>query len=242
MSLIHQLVRATSFDQFIESSTISSLSDPQFGDFVKQDLQVYYDHFKNWVPDPTTPVISINKISNEAREVEELELTVKNEAKEYVLPICTVSEKQNDGMAIRLYYSNYPITNGHKVRPRILTKDDSLKLPKPVEIYQNLLAAGDLDTILEIFANDATVREPSGGESIGKESLKNFYSFLFSCGGGAPLEHCTETTNDRSCSIEYNIVKVGTHTITPQAGIAVYDWENDQLTAARIYDDFEPPA
>jgi len=142
-----------------------------------------------------------------------------------------------------LGYDHYPYLKKHKIRPAILTQNTNLTFPKPVDVYQKALAEGDLNKILSVFTDDAIVREPSGGDftSTDKSALKEFYSFLFSFGGGAPLEHCTETTGDLSTAIEYNIVKVGEYDFIPQAGIAVYNWSGSKLTGARIYDDFEPP-
>ena len=44
------------------------------------------------------------------------------------------------------------------------------------------------------------------------------------------------------CAVEYNCVRWGIHDLPPQAGLGVYERGADGLlTAARAYDDVEPP-
>jgi hypothetical protein len=44
------------------------------------------------------------------------------------------------------------------------------------------------------------------------------------------------------CAVEYNCVRWGRHQLPPQAGLGVYERGPDGLlTAARVYDDIEPP-
>jgi hypothetical protein len=65
---------------------------------------------------------------------------------------------------------------------------------------------------------------------------------LFSNGGGIPLEHCSVTDAGRTCALEYNVVRWGQTELPPEAGIAVYvRGESGKLSAARIYDDADPP-
>jgi hypothetical protein len=69
------------------------------------------------------------------------------------------------------------------------------------------------------------------------------YAHLIANGGGIRLEHCALTDDDVRCTIEYNWVRWGATDIPPQAGVAVYERGNSGLlSAARIYDDVEPPA
>ena len=44
------------------------------------------------------------------------------------------------------------------------------------------------------------------------------------------------------CALEFNFVRWGSHDLTPQAGIGIYERGPDGLlAAARVYDDVEPP-
>jgi hypothetical protein len=113
-----------------------------------------------------------------------------------------------------------------------------------VDEYQRALAAGDLDAVVATYEEDAYAREPSGGEYIyrGKERLREVYSLMFA-NGGIQLEHCSLTDDGVRCAVEYNGVRWGLMELPPQAGVAVYErGSSGLLTAARIYDDIQPPA
>jgi len=43
-----------------------------------------------------------------------------------------------------------------------------------------------------------------------------------SVGGGIPLEHCSVIDDERSCALEYNVVRWGKTALAPEAGVAVY--------------------
>lgn len=50
------------------------------------------------------------------------------------------------------------------------------------------------------------------------------------------------TDDERACGLEYNVVRWGEAELPPQAGFAVYvRGPCGGLTAARIYDDADPP-
>jgi hypothetical protein len=50
------------------------------------------------------------------------------------------------------------------------------------------------------------------------------------------------TDDGTRCALEYNCIRWGSHDIAPQAGIGVFERRQDgRLSAARIYDDIEPP-
>ena len=95
------------------------------------------------------------------------------------------------------------------------------------------------------FEPGGYAREPSGGAYLhrGAEGLREVYVHMFANGGGIPLEHCTLTDGGVRCAIEYNCVRWGLTGIPPQGGVAVYErGSGGLLSAARIYDDVEPPA
>jgi hypothetical protein len=74
-------------------------------------------------------------------------------------------------------------------------------------------------------------------------SATTLLSFALCFGGGIPLEHCTLTDDGGRCAMEYNCVRWGESDIVLQAGVAVYErGSGGLLSAARIYDDVEPPA
>ena len=60
--------------------------------------------------------------------------------------------------------------------------------------------------------------------------------------GGIGLAFCTATDDGTACAIEYNAVRWGRAALAPQAGVAVYvRGPSGRLSAARIYDDVQPP-
>ena len=162
------------------------------------------------------------------------------------LPIAIAEDRSEDGRLreMRVYYSTWPLTGGHAVRPPLLQPDPEAREGDIVAEYQRALAVGDVEGVLEAFEPDASVREPAGSAYVhrGTEELRALFTTFFSNDGGIPLEHCTVTDDGRACAIEYNVVSWGRTPLPPQAGIAVYvRGESGKLKAARIYDDVDPP-
>ncbi len=182
------------------------------------------------------------------RSVEEVVLYLTNDdGRQVDLPVAIVSERNPDRTlkAIRVYHSMWPLTGRHTVRPPLLPEHPNLHAEGTPGDYQQALAEGDLEGIVGTFEPDGYAREPSGGAYLhrGAEALRELYAHLFANGGGIPLEHCTLTDDGVRCAIEYNCVRWGVADIPPQAGVAVYERASSGLlSAARIYDDVEPPA
>ena len=163
------------------------------------------------------------------------------------LPVAIVTDRNPDRTlkAIRVYHSMWPLTGSHNVRPPLLREDPRLHAEGSPGDYQRALAEGDLEGILGTFEPEGYAREPSGGSYVhrGTEGLRELYAHLFANGGGIPLEHCSLTDDGTRCAIEYNCVRWGATDVPPQAGVAVYERASSGLlSAARIYDDVEPPA
>ena len=56
------------------------------------------------------------------------------------------------------------------------------------------------------------------------------------------MDHCALVDTGRACALEYNVVGWGTAELAPEAGVAVYvRGDTGRLTAARVYDEAEPP-
>ena len=93
-------------------------------------------------------------------------------------------------------------------------------------------------------APDGCLREPVGSHPThsGTTELRSFFAWQFSAGGGIGLENCVMTDDGSRCALEYTCSQWGTHGLTPQAGLGVYERGADVLlAAARIYDDVVPP-
>jgi hypothetical protein len=145
---------------------------------------------------------------------------------------------------LRVYFSTWPLTGGHAVRPPLLQPDPGLQEADVVGDYQRALAAGDVEAAVACFEPEGYVREPAGGAYVhrGTDEQRALYTLFFSNGGGIPLEHCTATDDGRACALEYNVVRWGETEMPPEAGIAIYvRGASGKIAIARIYDDSDPP-
>ena len=180
------------------------------------------------------------------RGFEEVVLHLDGDTGRVEVPVAIVADHRSDGRLeeLRIYHSNWPLTRHHAHRPPLLQGDPDLRGPDVVAEYQRALAAGDADAILATFEPDAYAREPAGGQYThrGRDGLRAFYELQFSNAGGIALEQCALVDDGRACALEYNVVRWGKTDLLPQAGVAVYVRnESGKLTAARIYDDVDPP-
>jgi SnoaL-like domain len=180
------------------------------------------------------------------RAVEEVVVRLAGEGDPVALPVAVVADLDAKRRVeeLRIYFSTWPLRGSHAIRPPVLQPDPDVHASDVVAEYQHALAAGDVEAVLACFEEDAYAREPAGERYLhrGTAGLRRFYETLFSNGGGIPLEHCTVTDDGRACAIEYNVVSWGRTELPPEAGIAVYErGASGRLSAARIYDDSDPP-
>jgi hypothetical protein len=199
-----------------------------------------------WMAERNVTVEDVDFIVTPSRGVEEFVLHLDGEAGRIELPLALAADLDQDARMIelRMYFSRWPLTGGHRVRPPLLQPDPDLHEPDVVGDYQRALAGGDVDAAVAAFEADGYVREPAGSAYIhrGTDELRALYELFFSDGGGIPLEHCAVTDDGRACALEYNVVAWGRTELPPQAGIAVYvRGDSGKLAAARIYDDVDPP-
>jgi hypothetical protein len=208
-------------------------------------LTTYASETKAWLEERNASVEEVDYVITEPRGVEEVVLHLDGESGPVDLPVAIAGDR-SDGLfdEMRVYYSTWPLTGRHANRPPVLQPDPELREPEVVAAYQRALAAGDRAAIVAMFEPGGYVREPAGGDHVhrGPEGIGEFYGWLFSNGGGIPLEHCAITADERACALEYNVVRWGRTELPPEAGIAVYvQGESGKLAAARIYDDADPP-
>jgi SnoaL-like domain len=200
----------------------------------------------SWMTERHVTVDDVDVMVTPASGVEEVVLHLDGDAGRIELPLALAANLDRDARMIelRMYFSSWPLTGGHQVRPPLLQPDPDLHEPDVVGDYQRALAAGDLDATVAAFEPDGYFREPAGGAYThrGTDELRALYELFFSNGGGIPLEHCAVTDNGRVCALEYNVVAWGGTELPPEAGIAVYvRGDSGKLAAARIYDDVDPP-
>jgi hypothetical protein len=199
-----------------------------------------------WLADHDATVEDVDFVLTPGRGVEELVLHLDGDEGAIDLPVAIASDHDDRGRIIeqRVYFSTWPLTGGHAIRPPLLQPDTGLDELGIVGDYQRALSAGDAEAAVAAFEPDGYVREPAGGAYThrGADELRALYELFFSNGGGIPLEHCAVTDDGRACALEYNVVAWGRTVMAPEAGIAVYvRGDSGKLAAARIYDDTDPP-
>jgi hypothetical protein len=199
-----------------------------------------------WLADHDATVEDVDFVLTPGRGVEELVLHLDGDEGAIDLPVAIASDHDDRGRIIeqRVYFSTWPLTGGHAIRPPLLQPDTGLDELGIVGDYQRALSAGDAEAAVAAFEPDGYVREPAGGDYThrGADELRALYELFFSNGGGIPLEHCAVTDDGRACALEYNVVAWGRTVMAPEAGIAVYvRGDSGKLAAARIYDDTDPP-
>jgi hypothetical protein len=206
----------------------------------------FVDDTNNWLHSRDASFENVDLIVTEHRTVEEVVLRWTEPTGPVELPVAIAADRDADArlLELRIYFSTWPITGTHAIRPPLLQPDPSVREADVVGEYQRGLAAGDVEATVAAFEPDAYVREPAGGAHVhrGQEGLRELFTLFFSNGGGIPLEHCTATDDGRACALEYNVVKWGRTDLPPEAGIAVYvRGTSGKLAIGRIYDDSDPP-
>ncbi len=180
------------------------------------------------------------------RIVGEFDVELTQDGRTFVLPLAVAVEPSRDrgSLRVRIYHSQWPLLGHHVLRPPLLPRDPSIRESDVVGEYQAALAAGDTERILATFEPDGCFREPAGPQyrRCGRDTLRDFYAGFFGVGGGIVLEHCTVTEDGVRTALEFNAVRWGSHDLTPQAGIAVYErGASGRIADARVYDDVSPP-
>jgi hypothetical protein len=200
----------------------------------------------SWLGERNVSVEDIDFTVTEREAFGEVVLHLDGESGRVDLPVAIVADREADGRIneLRIYSTSWTLTGRHANRPPLLQPAAALHPSDVVAEYQGALGAGDVDAIVATFEPDGYAREPAGDPFVhrGADRLRAFYEFLFSNGGGIPLEHCAVMDDERVCVLEYNVVRWGETELPPQAGVAVYvRGQSGKLAAARIYDDTDPP-
>jgi SnoaL-like domain len=199
-----------------------------------------------WMDERNATQEDVRFIVTPTAGVEEFLLHLDGDDGRVELPLALAADLDDRGrmLELRMYFSGWPLTGGHRVRPPLLQPAPGLSESGVVGEYQRALAAGDVDGAVAAFEADGYVREPAGGPHVhrGTDEIRALFELFFSNGGGIPLEHCTAIDDGSACALEYNVAAWGRNELPPQAGIAVYvRGASGKLAAARIYDDVDPP-
>jgi hypothetical protein len=209
-------------------------------------FEAYVFEMNSWLRRHDASVEEIERSDTDRHGLGEFVLHLDRQNGRVDLPVAVVVDRRADARIeeLRIYFSSWPLSGRHANRPPLLQPDPELRAPDVVGDYQRALAAGDVEMVLAVFEPDGYAREPAGGEHFheGRDGLRAFYEWLFSNGGGLPLEHCGVSDDGRACALEYNVVRWGRTELAPEAGVAVYvRGQSGRLAAARIYDDTAPP-
>jgi limonene-1,2-epoxide hydrolase len=178
------------------------------------------------------------------RAVVEVSVHLLHDGQAQVWPVAVVAESRDqDSVEFRSYLSQWVLDGRRHLRPAIL-KPGSGHLDDGVGRYLEALEVGDTEAVVRTFARDGYYREPVGPPFVhrGADELRAFFGSCFSEGGGIALERCVVTEDGVRCALEYNCVRWGSHSLQPQAGLAVFERGPDGLLAGvRVYDDVEAP-
>ena len=182
------------------------------------------------------------------RAVVELLARMDHGGRPLAWPVAVVAESADDrSVVFRTYCSQWPVDERRHLRPPVLgpiLEPAQVRPGDVVDRYLTALADGDAEAVTGAFAPDGYFRTPSGRRYArgGADELRSFFARCFGAGGGIELQPCAVTDDGVRCAVEYNCVRWGIHDLPAQAGLGVYERGADGLlSAARAYDDVEPP-
>jgi len=88
----------------------------------------FVDETNEWIADRNVAVEDVDLIVTEPRTVEEVVLRLDGEAGRVELPVAIVADRESGGrlVELRLYFSTWPLTGHHAIRPPLLQADPDL--------------------------------------------------------------------------------------------------------------------
>jgi len=220
--------------------------DPRAGEVRgHRQLRRFVRNNQSWLAQHGARIETVASTSAGGRAVVELLAHLAGDGGELAWPVAVVAESPDDSSVVfRTYCSQWPVDGRRHLRPPVLEPGDA----SPGDVvgrYQAALEAGDSEAVVSTFTPDGYYREAIGPHAThrGTAELRSFFTREFSAGGGIGLQDCTVTDDGVRCALEYNCVRWGVRDLPPQAGLGVYErGPGGLLTAARVYDDVEPPA
>jgi ketosteroid isomerase-like protein len=232
--------------------------DPRLGEIRgHKQLRKFVRGSQSWLAERHARTETMAVTTANGRAVVELLAHLSIDGRDVAWPVAVVAESRDDrSVVFRTYGSLLPVDGQRSVRPPILAPafpPESAFAPRsaaaPVHAgdvvgrYFAAVEAGDVEAAVRTFEADGYVRDPTGPRAIhrGAAELRSFFAAQFSA-GGIGLQQCAKTDDGVRCAVEYNCVRWGTHDLPPQPGLTVCERAGDALlTAARSYDDIEPP-
>ena len=138
-----------------------------------------------------------------------------------------VADKEPDGRIeeLRIYFSSWPLTGRHLNRPPLLQPDPrgarggrDCRVPARARRPATSTRSWPHSNRTGM---SASLRAFSTSTAAGT-ALRGFYTYMFSNGGGIPMEQCSIIDDGRACAVEYNVVRWGVSEVPPEAAMAVY--------------------
>ena len=209
-----------------------------------RQLRQFVGHNDSWLAGlhARTEIVASTVVNG--RAVVELLAHLEEDDRKLAWPVAVVAESPDErSVVFRTYCSQWPVFGRHYVRSPIL-EPQPLTAGDVVGRYQAGVADGDAEAVLSAFAPDGYFRGATGPDDLhrGTTALRSYFTRRLSA-GGIGVQDCALTDDGTRCAVEYNIVRWGPRDLPHQAGIAVFDRGPDGLlSAARIYDDVQPPA
>jgi hypothetical protein len=221
------------------------IHDPRAGEIRgHRQLRRFVHQNQSWLAERHAQIETVAATCIGGRAVVELMAHLVEDGQKLAWPVAVVAESPNDqSVVFRTYCSQWPVDGRRHVRPPILSSH-AVPPSDVIDRYHAALDAGDAEAIVGTFGPDGYFREPVGPPYAhrGTDELRSFFTRCFGAGGGIRQERCVVTDDGVRCAVEYNCVRWGSHELTPQAGIGIYERGPDGLLAAvRVYDDIVAP-
>lgn len=178
----------------------------------------------------------VASLQSSKRCVVEMSLDITVDEQVVDLPYVLVADIDNEAIsALRTYHSTWPYTGSHVFRAPPLTGTSCDPIPAWFQRYVDQVSNAEVDEVLESFAEDGYLREPSGlrWQHRGPEERAKFYGHLKS----APratfiLNSCLE--DGASVAVEYSF----SYGDTPMVGgVCIMERVAERIAAVRIADD-----
>lgn len=205
-------------------------------------LQQFVRRNQSWLAARQARTEKVASTSVPGRAAVELLTHLVDDGRALDWPVAVVAESVGDrSVTFRTYCSQWPVDGRRPVRPPILPSRPAHP-PNAIHCYQMALEAGDIEAVVDTFAPDGYYREPTGPRDThrGTAELRSFFTKHLAA-GGIRLELCAVTDDGARCAMEYNCVYSSRQHEPSQAGIAVFERNQDErLSAVRVYDDVCP--
>jgi limonene-1,2-epoxide hydrolase len=218
--------------------------DPRAGEVRgHRELRRFVRQNQDWLAERHARIETVAATCAGGRAVVELLARLDGARGDLDWPVAVVAESPDErSVVFRTYCSQLPVDGRRHLRGPIL-EPGPVRLNDVVDHYLRALEAADVAAAVKLFAGNGYLREPIGADRIhrGTAELGALFSGWFSS-GGIELNPCLMTDDGVRSALEYTCCAWGGHDLPPQAGLAVYERdENGSLAAVRIYDDIEAP-